>query len=521
MPNIVLYIGRVYFYERGFLMKGGTYLIVVFGILLAKCMGFLRDIVFASAFGASYLTDIYFQIFGVASLIFTGIGGALSTLVIKNLNKPCRTSEADKREYVASFITKTSLITIAATILLYIFAGSVVRLLLPGIKDEMYKSALGIMYIMLPSCLFVIIAYIMSGVLQNSKVFFITSVMSLPYNVIIISSLFIKNVSIEAVSIATTIGWFLHVAVLLPAFFKKGYKLFGKITSHEESDNNREVLYIFIGSMMFQLSFMIDKAALSFDSGMASSVNYATNLFITIASVFVVAMSNVSYPSLCRNYEEKNIDFVRHVLQYIITLLFAIFIPFILTVCLFGKEIISLLYQRGEFGAELTKTTATLFAVYSFGIFGYVCQELFNKVLYLGSKYKYTVGGTLIIVLAKPIINIFAVNLGGALAVAASTTIMFLIYAAGISCAMLKVVGNYLNRTLIFNILKIFLSSAVAFGVYFVLSFIVLPFAGGKIAFLFPLAACAAAYIITLTASGCVKYIIKNKDFSSDGSVNK
>ena len=68
-------------------MSGISYIMVVIGILTAKCLGFLREIVFASVFGASEYTDIYFQIFSIASLVFTGVGTALATLVIKNLNK--------------------------------------------------------------------------------------------------------------------------------------------------------------------------------------------------------------------------------------------------------------------------------------------------------------------------------------------------------------------------------------------------------------------------------------------------
>ena len=68
-------------------LNGLAYVMVVLGILLAKGIGFLRDIVFASIFGASVYTDMYFQIFGLVNLIFTGVGVALSTLVIKNLNK--------------------------------------------------------------------------------------------------------------------------------------------------------------------------------------------------------------------------------------------------------------------------------------------------------------------------------------------------------------------------------------------------------------------------------------------------
>ena len=41
-------------------MNGAAYALVVLGILLAKGLGFLRDIVFASVFGATAYTDIYF-----------------------------------------------------------------------------------------------------------------------------------------------------------------------------------------------------------------------------------------------------------------------------------------------------------------------------------------------------------------------------------------------------------------------------------------------------------------------------
>ena len=82
-------------------MNGLTYVIVVLGILMAKGIGFLRDIVFASVFGASTYTDMYFQIFGLVNLIFTGVGVALSTLVIKNLNKAENSTEEKKRAYVS------------------------------------------------------------------------------------------------------------------------------------------------------------------------------------------------------------------------------------------------------------------------------------------------------------------------------------------------------------------------------------------------------------------------------------
>lgn len=490
-------------------MNGAAYIMVILGIFLAKGLGFLRDIIFASAFGATAYTDIYFQIFGLVNLVFTGVGVALSTLVIKNMNKSENSSDGANREYVSYFIVKTSSFIILATAIMYAFAKPIVRILLPGLDEGLMGVAMKLMYIMLPSFLFVVVAYIISGVLQNNRVFFISSVMSLPFNVVIIASLFFKNVDIVTVGIVTTIGWFLHIAIQLPSFYKKGYHLVKDYTKKiAYKGNNKEVLYIFISNMMFQVCFMIDKAFVSSQSGAATTINYASNLFITISSVFVVAMSNVVFPSISKNYEEGNLDYVKELLKYILTVLLAIFVPFILTVCCFGKNIIALLYERGEFTPQLTAATAMLFAVYTIGALGYVCQELLNKVLYLDSRYKTTVIGTIAVILIKPVINYFVVDYG-VLAVSITTAALFIIYGVNILISLAKVAGNYMDREFCKSTIKILLSAIAALLGYFILKLTFPIILNGKYSFLIGLLICAVIYAGMLLASGVAKKLYK------------
>ena len=493
-------------------MNSKAYILVVLGIFLAKGLGFVRDIIFASVFGGSVYTDIYFQIFGLVNLIFTGVGVALSTLVIKNLNKEENSDEEKKRKYVSSFIGKTTLYTLIITALAYLCAKPVVHILLPGLESEYYPLAIKLMYIMLPSLWCVLIAYIISGVLQNNKVFFISSIMSLPFNVVIICSLFVPDINIATVGIVTTIGWFLHIVIQLPSFYKKGYRFFVKQDEKTAPrGKNSELIWIFISNMMFQVCFMIDKAFVSGEKGAASAINYASNLFITIASVFVVAMSNVVFPSISKNYEEGNIDYVKSLLQNMIVIMLAIFVPFILVTSCFGNNVIALIYERGEFTSELSHTTGVLFAIYTLGAFGYVCQELFNKILYLDGKYSYTVIGTVLVILLKPVINIFAGKYG-VTAISASTTILFSLYAVNIALAMKKVIGNYLGRDLGKNVLKIIFAGACAF-IAFALFKITLPeITNDKLMFLIPLAFCGIIYCGVLWVSGIVKIILQGRN---------
>jgi len=502
-------------------VNGLTYIVVVLGILLAKGLGFFRDIVFASVFGASVETDMYFQIFGLVNLIFTGVGVALSTLVIKNLNKAENSDESQKRAYVSRFMGKTTVVTLIVTALMYILAKPIVNMLLPGLNAENVSLAVKLMYIMLPSLWCVLIAYIISGVLQNNKIFFISSIMSLPFNVVIICSLFMPNVDITTVGIVTTIGWFLHILIQLPSFYKKGYRFFVKQNKQTViREKNSELIWIFISNMMFQVCFMIDKAFVSGDSGMASTINYASNLFITIASVFVVAMSNVVFPSISKNYEEGNIDYVKSLLKNMIVIMLSIFVPFILVTSCFGGNIISLLYERGEFTPELAKTTGILFAVYTLGSFGYVCQELFNKILYLDGKYSYTVIGTIAVIALKPLINIFAGSYG-VVAIAATTTVLFTIYAVNIALAMKKVTGNYMDRALGINVLKILFAGVCAFVVFTICKIILPALTEDRILFLIPLVLCGVVYCAVLMLSGIAKVILKSKNVQTHSEEKK
>lgn len=502
-------------------MNGNAYIMVVLGIILAKGLGFYRDMVFAGTFGTEAVADIYFQIFGLVNLIFTGVGVALSTLVIKNMNQPKNLGK--EKEYAASFLRKSVMYLVIAAALVAAFAKQIIGIILPDISGSDISLALKLMYIMIPSLIFVVVAYIISGVLQNEKVYFVTSVMSLPFNVIIILSLFKENVSVVTVGIVTTIGWFLHIAMLLPSFYKKGYSFFVKKSElAKNKGGNGEILWIFISNMMFQLCFYTDRAFVSGTEGMAATFNYASNLFVTISSVFVVAMSTVVFPSISKNYEEGNITYVNDLLKYIITVMVAIFLPFLLVAGVFGTDIIRLVYERGSFTSDSTISVSVMFLIYSLGILGYVSQELFNKILYLAGKYKYTVIGTVLVIVVNAFSNYIiksVVSPGtmfgkislSALLMAISTTVLLTLYAVAISFGIKKVVGAYWKKDILKDLTKIIAAGIAAFAVYVLFNSVMPEFTHGKITFIIPLGACGVSYIAVLLITGVLKKLLKRE----------
>ncbi|MDO4562605.1 MAG: oligosaccharide flippase family protein [Clostridia bacterium] len=493
-------------------MLANAYITVVIGILCAKALGFVRDVVFASSFGTSIEADIYFQIFGVANLVFTGIGVALSTLIIKNINKS--DSNNNGREYVSFFITKMSLLIIGATVLLYILARPITHLLLPQISSENFELAVNLMYIMLPSFLFVCVAYMISGALQNRQVFFIPSIMSMPYNAVMIAVLLFGETDILRIGMFTTFGWFLHIVVQLPSFYRQKYHLLShSFSSAQETNIKRtaETVCIFISGMMFQFCFIIDKAFVSYDEGLISTITYASNLFITISGVFVVAMSSVVFPAISQNYEHGEREYVRRLVSYVIIIMFSIFVPFLLVVTFFGYDIISLIYERGKFTAESTAATAPAFIIYCFGIFGYLAQNLLAKVLYLASRYRHTVVATIIVTTLKVLLDCFLIPIYGVNAAALTTTLLLTFYAVFIGYSVRHVVGNSFDSPTLKVLGKVLLCAAISVGALFVFRALLPDFTGlGKAAFVVPLLLCGAVYILSAVFTGVVSALQKN-----------
>ena len=489
-----------------------SYFLVAGGIFFAKFIGLFRDIIFASKFGASVESDIYFQIFGIVTLIFTGIGVALQTMLIKNLNKEGINSKSGQEVYTRKFITTVSLVLLGVIAVLYLFAGQFARFLLPEISGESLDLAVKITYLMLPSLWGAVVAYLLSGALQNRQVFFISSIISLPYNAVVLVALFLNVKDICVISSITTFGWIMQVLIQLPWFYKNGYRLFlpkkNEETLKVKSTASAEILWIFISNMMFQLCFLIDKTFVSGETGMITSINYASNLFIQIAGVFVVAMSTVVFPSISKDYEKGDIPAVRSHLRYIITVMCAIFFAMLLTATCFSEQVIRLIYERGEFTAEATKTTALVFAIYCFGVFGYVAQEQFNKILYLGSKYIYTVIGTIAVVLLKLLVDFFADSI---VVITASTSILLMLYAIFIAFSIKKVVGNYLNKEVLLNVLKILGAGVCALIVFALFKMFAPTLLDHKLLFFVPLFSCGAVYVAVLFFTGIVKVIIRKE----------
>ncbi|MBP3448615.1 MAG: hypothetical protein J6K51_06325 [Clostridia bacterium] len=487
-----------------------SYILMVVGILLAKAMGFVRELFLGNNFGTGLTMDIYAQVFSVASVIFTAFGVALSTFVIKSINNKMIQNETEEREFVGFFFKYAMIFSLLFTVVLYALSYPITKLLLPGLSEADFSVALKLFWIMLPSLTFIVLTYTAMGLLQNKNKFFITSVVSFPFNAILILSMILEVRDIYTLGAVTTIGWAAHFLFLLPSLLKQNYKLWSNTNQKDKLSlgNPAEILFILISNMVFQLLFIIDKAFASVSEGFPSAIHYGSTLFTTVSSIFLVAMSAVFFPSVTKAMKVNDTNTINRLIRYALTFMFAIFVPFLMIVGIYHRDIITLLYLRGEFTMESVNLVAPAFLLYAFCVFGYITQELLFKIFYAKGKYKLTVISAISILLLNLIANcIFRNSFFG---IVGSTTVICIIFAIVMFWWLAKECNGFINKDFFKNVGIIVLSSLV-----FVVVHLIFKHTCGyhnKLMFILPVVTGALIYLAVLYRTNILKLILTAKE---------
>ena len=427
---------------------GKTFIGVSAVIFMAKILGFVREIVFASIFGTNIITDIFQTIFSLPNLLFSGIGTALSAINIPNLTYYITHSSREERNrYISRLYAQVTLWGMIITLLGIIIAPTLARVLAPGIEGEAVKIAVLLTRIMLPTFLFVSLTFVTTGILQVHSYFLRAAAISIPFNILILLALFYKGADIVFISYMITIGWLLQFLIQVPVLVKEGYKISWLDFKENQTVKMLKQLFpVLLGNSLLQLCLIVDRTyGTHLDEGTTAALAFGSNLFVTVTSVFIVAMTSVVFPRLSQYSLDKNFAKIRSMLKNIFKILLFILVPYIIMVILYNQEIISLVYERGAFTSESTIMTATAFLFYSMAVIGYACQEIFNRVFYALKNFTVPMTASIICLTINILLNLSLLEYG-IIALSASTAFVLTLYALLTGFMVTREVGRFFDR---------------------------------------------------------------------------
>ena len=447
--------------------KNTVYLMLA--TLISKGLGFFRELCLGSAYGASSYTDAYIIAQNIPIVIFASIALALGTSYIPlfcDIEENRGEKEAIK--FSNNLISIVVILCTIAAIMGIIFAKPLVKIFAMGFEGETLNLAVEFTRILIIGIVFVGINDIFMPFLQIKENYIVPGMLGIPYNIIIIASIFLSlKIDVKVLVYGTLIAILSKVLFQVPFIIKKGYKYKPYINLKDE--NIKKLLFlvapIFIGVAVNQINSLVDKTlASTLVEGSIASLNYANKLNEFVMGLFIVSITSVIYPMLSKlsagNNKEKFTESIVKSVNFVILLL----IPISVGAMVLCTPIVKLLFERGAFDASATKMTASALFFYAIGIIGFGLRDILSRVFYSIQDTKTPMINGAIAMILNIILNIILVKYMKHSGLALATSISSIICIILLFISLSKKIG-YFGQDKIISVLIKSVISALFMGV--------------------------------------------------------
>ena len=355
--------------------------------IIAKVLGFGRELVLASSYGASMYSDAYLTAMNIPLVLFTIIGTTLGTVLIPmyfEVNSDL--GEKKALNFTNNVFNMVIAICIALAILGFVFTEPLVKVFAMGFEGETLKVAIDFTRITIIGIVFTGLSYVMTAYLQIKNNFTVPGLISVPKNIIIIASIILSVKYNPYIMIwGTLIGISTEFLFQLPFAIKSGYKYQPYINIKDKYIKKMSWLIgpVLIGVAVNQINTMVDRTlASTLVEGSISALNYANKLNGFVMAMFITSVAAVIYPMLSKLSSEDNKEkFTSSVVQSINSVILLV-IPISVGAIVLAMPIVKLLFQRGEFDARATSMTAIALIMYSIGMVAFGLRDILGKVFY-------------------------------------------------------------------------------------------------------------------------------------------
>ena len=355
--------------------------------ILAKVLGFIRELVLASIYGASMYSDAYITAMNIPGVIFASIGATLATVLIPmyfDVEKELGKSESLK--FMNNIFNIVVIMCVIIGTLGIIFTEQIVNIFAIGFKGETYRIAVNFTRITITGIVFMGLSYIMTAYLQIKNHFAITGMVSIPRNIIIIISMILSIKYTPYIMIwGTLLGMATEFLFQIPFAIKNGYRY--SIYINFKDKNIRKLLWlilpVLIGVAVNQVNATVDRTlASTLAEGSVSALNYANRLNGFVTALFITSVATVIYPILSKlSMEDDKEKFTTSVIQSINSVILFV-MPVSIGSIVLSRPIVKLLFERGEFDTRATSMTVIALIMYSLGMVAFGLRDILSKVFY-------------------------------------------------------------------------------------------------------------------------------------------
>jgi len=362
---------------------GAAFIIMVM-VVFSSVLGLLRQRLFLNYFEPEELS-LYFASFRLPDLVFQLLAfGIFSSAFIPVFTKLHKKSESVAFGTAARVVNIALVGFIVFAVIFSILAEPIYSLFAPGYSDAQHLLIASLARVLLIAQGIFIVSYIMTGVLESLRRFFVSALAPIFYNVgiIVTTILLADKLHLYAPAIGAVIGALLHFLVQFPTAYRLGFRFSFSFSLTEEVKKIGKLA----APRVLELGFLqISKLAeLFFTSIIATAAltyyNLADAVRIMPITLFGVSLAKAALPTLSA-VDDDNREFRRAFLKTLYQIAFLV-MPVAATLIVLRIPIVRLLFGTDKFSWEATVQTSLTLSVFAVGIPAQAAAALLSRAFY-------------------------------------------------------------------------------------------------------------------------------------------
>ena len=375
--------------------RGGFAVLVAAGILLSRIAGLIRERVFAHYLGSSSAADAFKAALKIPNFLQNLFGeGVLSASFIPVYAKLLAQKDERLAGRVAGVFASILALAVSVVVLLgVVLTPYILNAIAPGFEGDVRLLTIRIVRILFPGVGLLVLSAWCLGILNSHHKFFLSYVAPVLWNIAMIATLVIFGTRMRQADLAVALSWGTVVGsaaqfgIQLPFVFRYAKHLsFGLDRSLEPvREIFRNLGPVVVGRGVVQLSAYVDQMIASYlPEGAVSSLAYAQIIYLLPISLFGMSVAAAELPQMSRETGEitEIHAALRRRLERGLRQIAFFVIPSVVALILIGRQLVSALYQTGQFGTEQTLYVWYILIGSTVGMLAMTLGRLYSSAFY-------------------------------------------------------------------------------------------------------------------------------------------
>ena len=359
--------------------------------LLGKVLGLYRDHLMAVHYGTTGMEAKAFYIASRIPRVFFDVvfASAIAACFIPVFSEYLtKKGKKEAFRFGGNFLSVMALLTAVLTVLGMVFAQPLVTLFADGYDAETAALAASLTRTMFPTVLFTGVAFSFVGILQSMDRFNVPALISTVSNLVIIGYFFFLDdrFGVYGLAGAYLVGWLLQALIQVPSLRQLDFHYHPNFSFRTEGMRKAFSLMgpVMVSTWVQPINLTINTKFGShlYDGAGVSAMEYSTNLYLVVAGVFILSITNVIFPKLSRLTAQHQEDEFRDTIRQTVHSSLFFVLPMAAGMMTLARPMVSFLYGGGAFDEFSVDITSQALVWVSMGMVGYGLQNILSRAYF-------------------------------------------------------------------------------------------------------------------------------------------